>query len=58
MSMESSHFSNKPFSYILQEIDELTKKNRELREKLEDLESTKAELYDVIKFHFASCHSK
>jgi len=40
------------------EIDELTKKNRELREKLESLESTKTELYDIIKFHFASCHNK
>lgn len=41
-----------------EEIAELTEKNRQLREKLEQLESTKNELYDVIKYHFASCHSK
>lgn len=44
--------------FFLQEIDALTTKNRELRERLEELETTKTELYDVIKFHFASCHTK
>lgn len=42
---------------LLQEIEELTKKNKILREQLEELESTKTELYDIIKFHFAKCHS-
>ena len=53
-----SLFLNIIFFLIFQEIDNLTKKNRELREKLEELETTKAELYDIIKFHFASCHAK
>ncbi|XP_067942463.1 uncharacterized protein [Watersipora subatra] len=40
------------------EIDVLTIKNRELREKLDKLESTKTELYDIIKFHFSNCHKE
>lgn len=44
--------------FLLQEIDELTVKNRDLKAKLEQLTSTKDELYEVIKFHFSKCHGK